>query len=74
MSKENKLKKEYICPKCKEKQFTVIEDRLQRVYYTVDLEDESCQLNDYGDVKEVAYYCPNCDKKLPNELVNCLNL
>ena len=73
MSK-NKLKKEYICPHCKEEQTQVTEDRLQRVFYTVDLEDNDCRLIDYGDIEKVSYYCPECDTKLPLTLINTLNI
>ncbi len=72
------LKRKYTCPYCKKEQTQVIEDRLQRAYYTIDLEDDNCfsncQLNEYGDIEKVSYYCPECDKKLPKALVNCLNL
>lgn len=75
---ENELKTNYICPYCKKEQIQVIEDRLQRAFYKVDLEDDNgftnCQLIEYGDIEKVSYYCPDCDKKLPKALVNCLNI
>lgn len=74
MSEKNKLKKEYICPYCKTEQTEVGEDRLQRVYYRVDLEDSDCRLIDYGNIENIKYYCPECDKNLPKALINCLNI
>ena len=55
----------FICPQCKEEQDSVIEDRVQRAYYTVIPEGEGnylYQLNDYGDIHNVRFHCPNCDK------------
>jgi uncharacterized protein YbaR (Trm112 family) len=64
--------KKIICPKCKEKLDDVVEDRVQRAFYNVDINYkalalENYSLNDYDDIMESKFYCKNCDKLIAKD-------
>jgi DNA-directed RNA polymerase subunit RPC12/RpoP len=53
------------CQKCGVEMDYIIEDRVQRAYYSVANGDYS--FDEYGDILNTRYYCPNCDKQLTSE-------
>jgi len=56
------------CPHCKVELDYLIEDRVQRAYYRVERNGD-CDLNDYGDVINSRYYCPDCDKQITDKKI-----
>lgn len=63
-------KKEYICPNCNQKQTVVVER--QYVLYSYDLEKEAWKGE--GDEGGERWECPECERELPNELVEGLSI
>jgi uncharacterized protein YlaI len=60
------------CPECKKDLESVIEDRVQRAYWQVNLETADYQFEDYDNILESRYYCPECDEQLDTKEVEKL--
>lgn len=69
-------KKSYICPCCKEKQYTVMQWQTVSVGYTFNLADNQFnageERSDSADHEDFG--CPNCGEELEQDLIDKLKL
>lgn len=71
---EEKREKEYICPHCKRLQTSVNSHEEETSIYEYFLEDGKFERTDVTWGERIRWACPECDKDIPDEIVEELNI